>query len=142
MRPVPFISVGSDSHHVGLAAALLLTIWGCYGTPRWGPPDSDGGSDGATEGGPTCSSGSKACSGECIPSAACCGQCSCDGLPPICGPNRDEDCCASMLVTGGTFNRDNDATARATVGDFRLDRFEITVGRFTRFIAAGQGLQS
>jgi len=28
------------------------------------------------------------------------------------------------------------------VGDFRLDRFEITVGRFNRFIAAGLGLRA
>ena len=38
-----------------------------------------------------------------------------------------------------------ETTTRTTprhVGDFHLDRFEITVGRFNRFVAAGQGLQS
>jgi formylglycine-generating enzyme required for sulfatase activity len=87
-----------------------------------------------------CSSGTKPCAGKCIPAVACCGPCSCDGLPRTCGPNRNEDCCASVLVPGGTFDRDNDATYPATVGDFHLDRFEITVGRFNRFVAADQGL--
>jgi sulfatase modifying factor 1 len=60
-----------------------------------------------------------------------------------CGPNGDEDCCASPLVPGGTFDRHYDdylippATSYlATVSDFRLDRFEVTVGRFRRFLAA------
>jgi formylglycine-generating enzyme len=86
--------------------------------------------------------GFKVCEAKCIPAAACCGPCSCDGLPKTCGPNADENCCASVLVPGGTFNRDNDPNYPATLGDFRLDRFEITVGRFNRFVAAGQGLQS
>jgi hypothetical protein len=106
---------------------------------------SDGATDGdaAVDGGAAmCTDGFKQCNGKCIPASACCGPCSCDGLPNTCGPNRDENCCATVLVTGGTFNRDNDPTFPATVGDFHLDRFEITVGRFVRFVAAGQGLQS
>jgi formylglycine-generating enzyme required for sulfatase activity len=39
-------------------------------------------------------------------------------------------------VPGGTFNRSNDARYPATVSTFRLDRFEVTVGRFRKFIAA------
>ncbi len=59
-----------------------------------------------------------------------------------CGPNGRESCCTSKRVPGGEFLRDNDgvtvfATDRpATVSDFRLDRYEVTVGRFRRFIAA------
>ena len=63
---------------------------------------------------------------------------SCAGLAPACartGANIDS-CCNSPLVTGGVFNRGNDASYPATVGDFRLDAFEITVGRFKRFFAA------
>jgi formylglycine-generating enzyme required for sulfatase activity len=51
-----------------------------------------------------------------------------------CGPNANENCCLSPVVLGGTYNRGNDATAPATVSDFRLDRFEITVGRFRSFV--------
>jgi len=61
---------------------------------------------------------------------------SCEGLSATCGPNGDEDCCASPTVLGGTFNRSNDPAFPATVSDFRLDRFEVTVGRFRRFVDA------
>lgn len=60
---------------------------------------------------------------------------SCVGLPRTCGPTGTEDCCASAVVPGGTFNRSNDAMFSATVSDFRLDVYEITVGRFRRFVA-------
>jgi len=39
-------------------------------------------------------------------------------------------------VTGGTFNRGNDASTPATISSFRLDTYEITVGRFRNFVAA------
>jgi formylglycine-generating enzyme required for sulfatase activity len=39
-------------------------------------------------------------------------------------------------VTGGTYNRSNDATYPATVSDFRLDKYEVTVGRFRKFVDA------
>ena len=67
---------------------------------------------------------------------------SCVGLPKNCGPQNNEDCCATILVTGTqgaqTFNRGNEAGAPATVPDFRLDKFEVTVGRFRKFVAAYQ----
>ncbi|HEY7376720.1 MAG TPA: SUMF1/EgtB/PvdO family nonheme iron enzyme, partial [Polyangia bacterium] len=136
---------------------LLVVTTACYGTPRGHKSDGDGGDGGEAatnadggDGGEVasddsaamCASDFKLCQGQCIPAAACCGPCSCDGLPRTCGPNRDEDCCATVLVTGGTFNRDNNPAYPATVSDFHLDRFEVTVGRFNRFVAAGQGLQS
>jgi len=40
------------------------------------------------------------------------------------------------VVTGGTFNRSNDPAYPATVATFRLDNYEVTVGRFRRFVAA------
>jgi formylglycine-generating enzyme required for sulfatase activity len=43
------------------------------------------------------------------------------------------------VVAGGTYNRSNDAAYPATVSDFRLDRFEITVGRFRQFVASYPG---
>jgi formylglycine-generating enzyme required for sulfatase activity len=39
-------------------------------------------------------------------------------------------------VPGGTFNRSNDAQSSATVSSFHLDAYEVTVGRFKRFVAA------
>jgi formylglycine-generating enzyme required for sulfatase activity len=88
----------------------------------------------------------------CDPSAGCVA----DGQgPPSCaqpGPGRTdcgagEDCCVSLPVAGGTFFRSDDDTtpgfvetsAPATVSDFRLDRYEITVGRFRAFVAAVLG---
>ncbi|WP_437287455.1 formylglycine-generating enzyme family protein [Sorangium sp. So ce406] len=63
----------------------------------------------------------------------------CAGLPLTCGPAEDESCCASELVTGGTFNRSNDPAFPATVSDFVLDRFEVTLGRFRAFVDAYPG---
>jgi len=62
----------------------------------------------------------------------------------------NESCCDSSIVTGGTFLRGYDAATDffysdmsrpATISSFRLDRYEITVGRFRAFVAAGQGTQ-
>ncbi len=59
-----------------------------------------------------------------------------------CGPSGTEDCCSSPLVTGGTYSRGNDTAYPATVSDFRLDAYEITVGRFRAFAAAGMGTRA
>lgn len=58
----------------------------------------------------------------------------CTGVEKTCGPNHDEDCCDSRAIVGGLFNRANDASFVATVNDFELDRFEVTVGRFRQFV--------
>ncbi len=67
---------------------------------------------------------------------------SCEGLPKNCGPAANEDCCTTILVPGTQpaqqFNRGNEAGAPATVPDFRLDKYEVTVGRFRKFVAAYQ----
>jgi sulfatase modifying factor 1 len=66
---------------------------------------------------------------------------SCVGLAKTCGPNGNDNCCASTLVSGGTFYRGDDGVTHtdmsspATVSDFRLDTYEITVGRFRNFVA-------
>lgn len=62
---------------------------------------------------------------------------SCVGLPATCGPSGTDDCCASLFVPGGTFNRDNDAQLPATVSSFVLDKYEVTVGRYRKFRASG-----
>jgi sulfatase modifying factor 1 len=60
---------------------------------------------------------------------------SCDGLPATCGPSGTGNCCDFGVVPGGTFNRGNDPSYPATVSDFGLDSYEITVGRFRKFWA-------
>lgn len=64
---------------------------------------------------------------------------SCAGLAPTCGPLGDENCCASPLVEGGEYDRldpENGTLYPTKVSDFRLDRFEVTVARFRRFVQA------
>ncbi len=79
-----------------------------------------------------------ACSGYCA-AGACVATPSCANLAMTCGPSGNESCCASSVVAGGTYNRSNDAASPATLSDFRLDRFEITVGRFRQFLASYPG---
>lgn len=75
-----------------------------------------------------------ACATSCV--AGSCPGPSCEGLPETCGPAGNESCCLSPVVVGGTFNRDNNANYPAVLSDFRLDRFEVTVGRFRAFVDA------
>jgi formylglycine-generating enzyme required for sulfatase activity len=62
-----------------------------------------------------------------------------------CGPNGDQPCCGSPLVPGGSFLRSFDAvtytinTNPATVSTFRLDRYEVTVGRFRQYLQQNRG---
>lgn len=62
---------------------------------------------------------------------------SCDELPANCGPDQQSSCCASHVLPGGTFLRDNGMAGDflATVSAFRLDDYEVTVGRFKAFAA-------
>jgi len=63
-----------------------------------------------------------------------------------CGPNG-ESCCASLDVPGGTFYRTyknggsgaTNVADPATISDFRLDKYLVTVGRYRRFVAAWDG---
>jgi len=109
---------------------------GC-GRPGHGfdPADEAGAGawEGATDAGPDVASDRRGTTGE-IPIPK-----SCVGLPATCGPKGNEDCCATILVPGGTYNRSNNGLSPATVGDFWLDKYEITVGRFRKFVEAGGG---
>jgi formylglycine-generating enzyme len=72
---------------------------------------------------------------------------SCVGLTNTCGATATSPCCESPLVTGGTFYRSydgvgyDDMSSPATVSTFRLNRYEVTVGRFREFVNAGYGTQ-
>jgi sulfatase modifying factor 1 len=78
------------------------------------------------------------------------------GTPPSCraeGPGRTdcgaslESCCTSLLVKGGSYDRTyatdgsvpTGQTDPATVSDFRLDKYDVTVGRFRQFVTAWSG---
>jgi len=76
---------------------------------------------------------------------------SCVGLAETCGPTGTDNCCQSPVVTGGSFGMGYDKAidnaypspgTPAMVSDFRLDKYEITVGRFRQFVAAGKGTQT
>jgi formylglycine-generating enzyme required for sulfatase activity len=56
-----------------------------------------------------------------------------------CGPQADESCCVSLPVEGGMYDRTYTSSGRggadpATVSAFRLDKYELTVGRFRQFV--------
>jgi formylglycine-generating enzyme required for sulfatase activity len=65
---------------------------------------------------------------------------SCDGLEPICGPQRNQHCCEVLEVPDGQFDMGDTngqpserPEHRAQVNAFWLDRYEVTVGRFKAF---------
>lgn len=61
---------------------------------------------------------------------------SCVGLPATCGSTGDQNCCSSVLLPGGTYYHNNAGTQPATISPVLLDRYEATVGRFRKFVAA------
>lgn len=62
---------------------------------------------------------------------------SCTGLITNCGVNGDESCCTTPPIPGGSFRLDNvPGTTSIQVYGYRLDKFEVTVGRFRNFVAA------
>jgi len=63
-------------------------------------------------------------------------QPSCVGLEMTCGADGSASCCAASLVSGGSYDRSNLKAAPATVGDFTLEDYEVTVGRFRNFVNA------
>jgi formylglycine-generating enzyme len=80
----------------------------------------------------------------CGPGSVCvdavCVQASCAGLADTCGRFEDDDCCTTLLVSGAAlFYRGTGTEYPATIGDFRLDKYEVTVGRFRKFAAAWDG---
>lgn len=80
--------------------------------------------------------------------------------PMTCGAAANDNCCASSIVPGNapgatlagtTFYRSYDIDADgkfsdmsypATISDIRLDKYEVTVGRFRAFVNAGKGTQA
>jgi sulfatase modifying factor 1 len=76
---------------------------------------------------------------------------SCSNLLATCGASGTDSCCNSPEVLGGSYYRSYDLAGDgmfgstgfpATVSSFRLDKYEVTVGRFRSFVNAGMGTQS
>jgi len=53
-----------------------------------------------------------------------------------CGGAKNEDCCTSLPVPGGSYKRYNNSKWPATVSAFTLDKFEITQGRLRAYLAS------
>lgn len=110
-------------------SVVLLQLAGCSsssGATSDGAVSFDGGESNDTGATSPCDGG--ACTASPQPS--------CDGLVAACGPAGSADCCSTSVITGGTYDRSNDVAYPATVSEFRLDTFEISVGRFRKFVAA------
>jgi formylglycine-generating enzyme required for sulfatase activity len=92
------------------------------------------GTGGTSGGGGTSSGGAAGTEGTGGGAGAPTTPASCEGLPDTCGPSGTAGCCASTVVPGGTFNRSNDPVSPATVSAFGLDVYEVTVGRFRKWV--------
>jgi formylglycine-generating enzyme required for sulfatase activity len=130
-----------SSHSSGGAAG-----GGSGGGGAGGGGSGGGGSDGGSSDGASGAGGATVDAGPLPPSCA-------PGGPGLttCGAGH-ESCCTSLLVSGGSYNRTYDPTdggptdagaadaARgsdpATVSNFRLDKYDVTVGRFRQFVKA------
>jgi len=87
--------------------------------------------------------------GACTEASGCINPRSCSGGVTRCGSN--ENCCKSLPAPGGEFLRSCDAYCQAcdpvprdhpaTLGNFALDAFEVTVSRFRTFVVQYSGLK-
>jgi cysteine-rich repeat protein len=125
---------------------------GQAGASGEGGVTSDGGGttlcgNGALDSGETCDDGNTknrdGCSNRCAVEA----EFSCSGTPSTCIPLSScagmvgdecggDDCCSSPQVTGGTVWQGEMNELTSIVSTFRLDKFEVTVSRFRRFVSA------
>ena len=103
------------------------------------------GADKHWQSGASCSGTTPFCSGgTCSMNPPSC-QAGTTGAGANCGPSSNESCCTSLLVPGGSFYRSydgvdfTDMSSPATVSGFKLDKFEVTVGRFRQFVNAWVG---
>ena len=106
------------------------------------------GANRAWGGGIPCPSGETCSGGSCFPTPPSCAH----GGPGVstcgAGGRGTESCCTTRQeIPGGTFERSFDGLSsgftmaghQATVNAFRLDAYEVTVGRFREFVSAVEG---
>jgi sulfatase modifying factor 1 len=92
-----------------------------------------------------CDPGEQCVEGQCLPVPPSCAQ-STPGAGYDCGFAGNDDCCASDEVAAGTFYRSDDGVKSsdtswpASVSQYRLDRYEVTIGRFREFVNATTSL--
>ena len=97
-----------------------------------------------TRDGPSCGNAGICKAGACSVPASCTGT---PGAGNDCGSALD-NCCASITVPGGTYKRRYDGVAfnngnfPASVSPFRLDKYEVTIGRFRAFAKSGFGTRA
>ena len=116
-----------------LAFVSACAIGACGGPTASGSANSTGGG-GSGAGAGMSGAGSGASAGTREP------QPSCVGLGANCGLSSNDTCCAAPTVTGGSFTLGGaSGTTAATVATFALDTYEVTVGRFRKFVAAYTG---
>jgi formylglycine-generating enzyme len=141
-----------------LALALLMPTLGgaCGNNHAFVVTDGSAGGASAGSGGTSGADGSADATMSDVPDAATFVSCAAGG-PGLdnCGILFNDSCCLSLLVSGGSYNRSyavadggaaaDDAaspeagpsgTDPATVSDFRLDKYDVTVGRFRQFVRA------
>lgn len=122
----------------GIAPILFVVlVVGCGGSVVEGAGGSVGSGGSAGSSGSGGNSGSAGAGGTYDGPPSCAGQAT--GADARCGASADRNCCASEVVDGGQFSRFNDPTLPATVSSFRMDVFEVTVGRFRAFVDAYPG---
>jgi sulfatase modifying factor 1 len=154
---------------VSIAAAAGCTIYNSSllvdgGTDGKSPDARMPHDDGGMEAGAPCKSGTsdcesgmvrscidggwvteQVCPNGCDDAGSCIENPSCQGGGPgadqTCGSNSTLDCCATLAVPGGTYLRSGVDAGGATVSGFDLDEFEVTVGRYRKFVNAGFGTQ-
>lgn len=132
------------------------------------PPTCEGDAPRTCEGGlwvvaPACSGPRPICAGGACRENRSCASGKAGAGPSCGGASGSTDCCESLVVAGGSFLRNYDGrgtdvlgpdgqpTTRiipyddpsypATLSKFRLDAFEVTVGRFRAFLAESGGTQ-
>jgi sulfatase modifying factor 1 len=100
----------------------------------------------ATSCDPACVEGSTHCAaGQCVPAPPSCVGGGLGAGYDCGGANGTDDCCAVQNVPGGSFYRDydgvdfTDMSHPATVSGFGLDVYEVTVGRFRKFVQSYAG---
>lgn len=142
------VQCGQDSDCNLMAGGLCTVAAGT--TDRWcAYPDLSCGQDGYRYSTMDVGDG---VSGTCVPADVPTVQpsASCIALPSTCGASGNDNCCNSPEIPGGGYYRSYDVAHDALSGDmnfpatlssFRLDKYEVTVGRFRAFAAAGQGTQ-
>jgi formylglycine-generating enzyme required for sulfatase activity len=134
------------------AGSCVVGLWACGYPPLPLRGDDAGSTSGVDDALPASGVDAAVPAGDAAPpgsDAALLALPSCVGLAATCGPRRDDSCCNSPLVKGGHFfrsfdkanNQSGDTKNPATVSDFRLDKYEVTVGRFRAFVTAGMGTQ-